>query len=208
MQSFRNNIKFIIIYTVLLFISVLIKFIFPNEFNSYYIFIFLAFISLLTIKLIKNISISIFFFIILFLAGSHKEIQKKYFSFMSVMHWNDGIKVFSSLPFNFIKGNYKFNINKIFKEDDGGNSGIVEIQEIFYLLKSNNIEEYSVSINLEKKINENTLFKQRLKEVTYPSKLRNDFKNENYFKFFEESEKLSVNCNLISKTKNIKLTKC
>ena len=208
MESFKSNFKFIIVYTFLILISIFIKFIFPNELNSYYVFIFLAFVSLLVTRLKKKIKLSIFFFIILFLAGSHKEIQKKYFSFMSVMHWNDGVKVFSSVPFNFLKGNYKNDLNKIFKKDDGSNSGIIEIKEIFYLLESNNISEYAVSNGLQKKINESTLFKQRLREVTYPSKIINDFNNENYFKFYEISEKLSENCNLVSKTKNIKLTKC
>lgn len=208
MESFKSNFKFIIVYISLIFISIFIKFIFPNELNSYYVFIFLAFVSLLVTRLKKKIKLSIFFFIVLFLAGSHKEIQKKYFSFMSVMHWNDGAKVFSSIPFNFLKGNYKNDLNKIFKKDDGSNSGIIEIEEIFYLLESNNISEYTVSNGLQKKIDESTLFKQRLREVTYPSKIRNDFNNENYFKFYEISEKLSKNCNLVSKTENIKLAKC
>lgn len=200
--------KYFLIYIFLIFISLMIKFFFPNDYNSYIILIFLAFLSLLLINFIKEIRLVIFLFIVLFLAGSHKEIQKNYFSFMSIMHWNDGIKIFSSVPYNFMIGNYNENLNNLLKPDRGNNSGITEIEEIFNLIKKNNINRYYVSKNLQNKIDESVLFRQRLKEITYPAKMIKKSEQSNYLKFYEIDEAFNKRCNEIDRFNNIKLVKC
>ena len=204
----RIKIQDLIIYFSLILISLVIKFLFPNKLNSYFLFIFLAFFSILLIKFHNNLKIGIFFFIILFLAGSHKEVQKKYFSFMSIMHWNDGVKIFSSLPYNFLKGNYKKNLEEVFVHDKGNNTGIIEIDEIYYLLRLYEINDYYLSNQLQIKIDENILFKQRLKETSYPSKMKTKINQGLYYKFFEISENLSKNCKIKKKIIKIKIAEC
>lgn len=203
-MKYKIYFKYLSIYAFLIFISLLIKFIFPNEYNSYFVLMSLSFLSLILIYFIKKSRIIIFIFIILFLSGSHQEVQKKYFSFMSVMHWNDGIKIFSSVPYNLIIGNYNKNLNEMLKPDKGNNSSILEIEEIFNLIKKNNVNKYFLSKNLQKKINESVLFKQRLREITYPAKMI----KSSYFKFYELNENFSIKCEEIDNSRNIRLIKC
>ena len=133
--------------------------------------IILSFFFLVCFTIIKQIKIALFLFITIFLAGSHKEIQQKYFSFMSIMHWNDGLKIYMSVPYNFYKKNYSKALRDFYLEDKGNNSDLNYIEDIFFLLKKHETNKIYVSQFFQKEINQSTLFKERIRETIYPSKI-------------------------------------
>lgn len=213
------NKKFaeILIFFSLILLSLIIKIYFPNKISSYYVMIILAFSVLLFFSIIKKKKIALLLFIIVFLAGSHKEIQKKYFTFMSLMHWNDGLKIYMSVPYNFYKKNYSKALKELHLKDNGSNSGLDYIEDIFFILNKYEINEIFISKFFEKEINQNVLFKERIREIIYPSKIIGLGKNENiefksdkdiYFKIYHQDEKNSDNCQTLNQINYVRISKC
>tara|TARA_A100001015_G_C14905137_1_gene677997 strand:- start:396 stop:1055 length:660 start_codon:yes stop_codon:yes gene_type:complete len=213
----KNLFIEVLIFFSLILISLLIKIYFPNKVSSYLTMTLLALFILIFFSIIKKTKIALFLFIAIFLAGSHKEVQKKYFSFMSLMHWNDGLKIYMSVPYNFYKKNYSKAIKEFYLKDNGSNSGLNYIEDIFFILNKYKINELYVSEFFQKEIDQSVLFKERIREILYPSKIIkteknkvNNYKLEKnyYFKIYHKNEKYPVNCEILDQVNYVSIVRC
>ena len=136
---------------------------------------------------------------------------------MSLMHWNDGLKIYMSVPYNFYNKNYSKGLRQFYLTDNGGNSDLNYIEGFFYLLKIHNVKKYRVSNFFQNEINESVLFKERLKEITYPSKLviknfkktiNESSENNHYFRLQNNTENIPYNCKFLDQKRFVRILKC
>tara|TARA_B110000971_G_C19883062_1_gene441627 strand:- start:113 stop:571 length:459 start_codon:yes stop_codon:yes gene_type:complete len=149
--------------------------------------------------------------LLIFLSGDYRDVQKKYFSWFSLMHWNDGIKIFLSVPKNFINKKYQSRFDDIFKKDNGANLDFDLLKELYMSLNKNNIKEFFLSSDFKKKFLENQYFRYRMVEGIYPIKINlNSLSYKNYFLYALDYEKelYSSRCLILENNINLTLFKC
>jgi len=180
--------------------------------NTYLILTFFFIIILLCLFFffLQKKIIYVMIFVLIFLSGDYRNLQKKYFKWFSLMHWNDGVKIFLSVPKRFIYGDYLSRIEYIFKYNYSYTSYKI-LSDLNISVKKNNLDEILLSSKLEYKFKKSQDFRYRMAEGIYPVKIRlSHYQKSNYFLYslINEEKFYSKKCIIIDKTNELILFKC